>query len=153
MSNEKKQRTNLANSKKYSHLNDEELFLGIIRAIASANMSWEICKMFNLTVTELRIVKNSVEYTAFKDAYFDDITEAVDYSHRSQLKLFSKYDEIALRELLKIGLESQKEPFKIQALKTYLAHAGVARGQVQDKEYQQLREMLEELTASQEGGK
>ena len=140
----------LSTSKNYGHLNDTDLFLKIINAIASAKMSWDITAEFGLTITELKVIKNSQQFKAFKEAYFSDVRDAVDFSHQSQLKLFSKYDEIALRELLKIGLESEKEAFKIQALKTYLTHAGISRGQVQDKEYQQLREMVEELTTNQD---
>lgn len=95
---------------------------------------------------------NSQEYQDFRTCYFEDIRRSVEYSQQEILQIFSKYDKQILRELGHMALEAEKENTRIQAMKLFLTHSGLIRSQVQDKEYLELREMVEELTNSQEVG-
>ncbi|MGK7951683.1 MAG: hypothetical protein AB4368_23570 [Xenococcaceae cyanobacterium] len=145
MSNEQKKRTVLANTKKYCHLNDSDLFLRIINAIASAKMSGDIVREFDISLTDLRMIKSSQEYWDFKEAYFSDVREAVDYSSLEQLKLFSKFDSQILSELKDMAFNCDKPAFRLQAMKLWLTHSGISRGQLQSLEYQELKALVEEM--------
>lgn len=145
-----KNETVLAESKKWQHLNDTKLFMQVIRLVSDGNLPWDVSRELKLTDTEYKTIHNSLEFKQFKDTYFEGIRHCVEFSHKEQLQLFSKYDKLALKELITIGLESDKEAFRIQALKIYLSHSGLSRGQLQDKEYQQLKELVEEMAVNQD---
>ncbi len=151
MSKKQKTKTVLSTSKKYSHLYDTGLFLNIINDIASAAMPWDLTRKYGMTTTELKVLKNSQEYHDFKEEYFSGVREAVEYSHKEQLKIFSKYDKEILRELSQLALNADKEVNRLQAMKIYLQHSGDSRGQLQDKEYQELKELVEVMATNQDG--
>ena len=125
---------------------DRTFLAQVFEMRSKAVCPYDMAKELGISNVDVKDVLISPEYKSFSEDWFNTIQDSSRIARAKTIKLVNQYESHALLTLFELATDSEKPHERISAAKAALAHCTAVIGQQQSNEYQELKEVLEELS-------